>query len=44
MGYFNTGKKKKRNEENLCINEDEVGFAEVASNPNIAIGVCCLFA
>ena len=38
MGYFNTEKKKKE-EENLCINEDELGFAEVASNPNIAI-VC----
>ena len=34
MGYFNT---EKKNEENLCINEDELGFAEVASNPNIAI-------
>lgn len=37
MGYFNT-KRKKRKEKNgkhLCSSENELGFAEVASNANI---------
>lgn len=32
MGYFNTEK----NEGCLCVNEDKLGFAAVAGNPNMA--------
>ena len=33
--YRKTNKQTNENEENLCISEDELGFAEVVSNPNI---------
>lgn len=33
MGYFNTHK----NDEHLCISENKLSFAEVASNPNVTI-------
>lgn len=36
MGYFNTQK----NDEHLCITENKLSFAEVASNPNVTIAFC----